>query len=104
MDRVAIDYEPDTSIADVEEPPSRPSRPRTVTGGALTMQVRIEGHWHRRTPDLITTACGLPIATQYSPLRRELLADPLCAECFTPFERRKAAERTARERDSGDKP
>lgn len=56
----------------------------------LTMQVLAFGCWHRRTPDLLTTACGVPFHSQFSPLRREELTEPLCRECFTTFEINKA--------------
>ena len=77
----------------------RPVIARTRTDGALTMQVLTMGVWHRRTPDLSHTACGVPIQTQFSPLRREELSDPLCPECFTTYEHQRAAARAARERD-----
>lgn len=77
----------------------RPVVARTRTDGALTMQVLTLGTWHRRTPDLSHTACGVPIPTQFSPLRREALSEPLCSECFTPYERKRAADRAAREHD-----
>lgn len=78
---------------------SRPVVVRTRADGALTMQVMTLGEWHRRTPDLSHTACGVPIPTQYSPLRREALTEPLCSECFTKFELSRAAERAKREQD-----
>jgi hypothetical protein len=87
-------YEPDVVV---EDEPVPLVRSRTVTDGALTMQVMINGDWHRRTPDLATTACGAPIVSQFSPLRRESLTEPLCEVCFTDFERDKAAKHTERE-------
>lgn len=87
----ALDLE--TTVAD-EPAATRPLVSRTRTDGALTMQVLQEGHWHRRTPDLATTSCGAPISSQFSPLRREALTDPLCLVCFTDYERAKAAEQT----------
>jgi hypothetical protein len=46
-------YEVDTEVAEVEEIARPPiATPRTVTDGALTMQVYTMGKWHRRTPDL----------------------------------------------------
>lgn len=84
-------YEVDTVIAD-EPAPEPLARPRTVTDGALTMQVYTMGKWHRRTPDLSHTACGLRIDSQRCPVRREELSGDLCAgdaerdPCFTTFE------------------
>jgi hypothetical protein len=94
-------YEPDTIIADVEDPPHRTSRRRYAE--ELTMQVLMQGAWHRRKPNLARTACDQPINSQFSPLRREALIDPLCSVCFTESERQDAAEATAREYE-GDKP
>lgn len=75
-------YDPDYS----EPAAEMPVRSRTSTDGALTMQVLTDGAYHRRTPNLSHTACGLVIQTQYSPLRREELAGMLCRSCFTAFE------------------
>ena len=84
----------------VDEPSApRPSVPRTRTDGALTMQVLQAGAWHRRTPDLAMTACEQSIHSQFSPLRREELTDPLCGTCFTPYERRRAYEKTRTQRE-----
>ncbi len=52
----------------------------------LVAQVNVIGVWHRRTPDLKTTACGIPYHSQFAPTRREELCNPLCAECFTHHE------------------
>lgn len=76
-------YEPDTIIVDVPE--ERPSRRREE----LTMQVHHDdGAWHRRTPDLSMTACGLPLQRLGQALRVETYGghQPLCRTCFTPFE------------------
>lgn len=83
-------YERDTEICD-PEPAALPVRSRTSTDGALTMQVYKEGNWHRRTPDLASTACGKPIHSTFDPVRREELCLPLCHECFTKFEQERAA-------------
>lgn len=92
-------YEADTHVVDE---PSPIARPRTVTDGAMTMQVLLDGEHHRRTPDLAMTACEKPIPSQFSPLRRETLTNrdgKLCAVCFTPYERRKAAENDRKDID-----
>ncbi len=70
-------YEPDTIVVDVHEDPE------------LTMQVHHDdGAWHRRTPDISMTACGLPLYRLGQSLRVETYAgpQPLCRTCFTPFE------------------
>jgi hypothetical protein len=88
----------------VDDPDAAPVRPvvaRTKSDGALTMQVLLDGFYHRRTPDLATTACGTPIPTQFAPLRREELAGNLCTECFTAFELVQAAAKNGR--DQGDR-
>jgi len=94
----ALAYQRDTEIADVEEeweaaptvitPPPPPTIGRVPTG-ELTMQVHVEGAYHRRTPDLAMTACGHHrIAGEFCPTRREELKHPLSRDCgcFTPFE------------------
>lgn len=48
-------------------------------------------------PDLATTACGIPIHSQYDPVRREEVTLPLCADCFTRFELERAALNLAKE-------
>ncbi len=93
----------DTVVVDVPDPPL-PRRPRTITDGALTMQVLIEGKHHRRLPDLSMTACGEKIDTQRAPLRRESLTGPLCPDCFTPLELRISAEHAERQFTNGAKP
>lgn len=59
---------------------------RTCTNGELTMHVQHEGEWHRRTPDLKTTACGEYFHSEFCPTRREELTHPMCRTCFTPHE------------------
>lgn len=84
----------DTVVVDDPDEPQMPVVARTRTDGALTMQVlmtvtlagRPVTAWHRRTPDLSHTACGGVIHSQFAPLRRETLREPLCPECFTNFE------------------
>lgn len=61
------------------------------------MQINVLGRWHRRTPDLATTACGVPYHSQFAAARREELCHPLCRECFTQHELRLADERNAKE-------
>jgi hypothetical protein len=95
-----LDRHVDTLV--VDDPDIQPVRRRSQT--ELTMQVLMGGVWHRRKPNLANTACGQPIASQFCPLRREALADPLCGTCFTESERADAAERTSSERIEGDKP
>ncbi len=65
----------------------------------LTMQVHVFGEWHRRTPDLRETACGVPIRPGEEILRREILTEDgapgwpaglLCRVCFTAHETQKA--------------
>jgi hypothetical protein len=81
-------YDVDTLVAD--EPAEPFSRPRTVTDGAMTMQVYIE-KWHRRIPTLSHTACGLRIDGQRNRVRREELTEALCPDCFTGYELELAA-------------
>lgn len=100
-------YKPDTKIEDVEEPPFRPiampvlepiARPRVATK-ELTMQVLVDGKYHRRTPDLATTSCGRhTLHSEFTVTRREELRHPLSRDCgcFTPFELAKADEREER--------
>ncbi len=73
-------YDPDVVVVDVVGP-----RPRTITS-ELTMQILTMGAWHRRTPDLAFTSCGLAYHAQFAPVRRESHAGPLCTICFTDFE------------------
>ena len=87
-----LDYENDTIIADVDDDWSTPTVITPTIGrvptGELTMQVYVNGAHHRRTPDLATTACGILIAGEFCPSRREELRHPLSRDCgcFTPFE------------------
>jgi hypothetical protein len=77
-------YDPDTVVVDLPE--DRPARPLHAE---LTMQVHHDdGAWHRRTPDLSMTACGMPLYRLGQALRVETYAgpQPLCRTCFTPFE------------------
>ena len=76
----------DTHVID---DPDEPAVGRVSTG-ELTMQVRLDGEWHRRLPTLSHTACALEIAGQFNDLRPEALTEPLCAICFTAFERSQA--------------
>lgn len=92
----AVAYEPDT-IVEEQESSVVPIRSRTNTGGELTMQVYKDSSWHRRMPDLATTACGIPIHSQFDPVRREEICLPLCSECFSKFELNRAALTLAKE-------
>ena len=94
----AYAYEPDT-VVEEQEAPVIPIRSRTSTDGALTMQVYKGTHWHRRMPDLATTACGIPIHSQFDPVRREEICVPLCSLCFTQFELDRAAMTLTKEQD-----
>lgn len=83
----------------VEDPdastPAPPAIGRVATA-ELTMQVQVLGAWHRRTPDLRETACGVPFHSEFTTPRREVLTmedrGPLCPECFTPHELARARE------------
>lgn len=74
-------YEADTVIVDVDDI----AVPRVRTED-LVAQILVMGRWHRRTPDLKTTACGVPFHSQFAPTRREELCNPLCGSCFTAHE------------------
>ncbi len=88
--RAPSHYE-DTIVVDVDVPDRPdafiPPRPRTATA-ELTMQVHVNGEWHRRVPDLSTTSCDKPIHSQFDSVRRESLIGKLCRVCFTPHELR----------------
>jgi hypothetical protein len=95
------DYDADVVVIDipVSTPATRAARQRRSADEELEMQVLTGGTWHRRTPDLANTACGQRIASQFSPLRRHELSEPMCGQCFTAFELATAAARTAADRD-----
>lgn len=88
-DALRVAYEPDTIVEE-------PSLGRVSTEDLL-MQTNVLGVWHRRLPDLSATSCGMPFNSQFSPVRREELRHPLCPDCFTAFELRKADERKEKE-------
>lgn len=96
-DSRAAAYEPDVYVLDVDPRPAR--RRREPTDEELEMQVLAGGTWHRRMPDLGHTACGQRIASQFSPLRRHDLSEPLCSGCFTPFELQTAKARAEADRE-----
>lgn len=75
------------------------ARPRT-TSSDLSRQVMVEGAWHRRLPDLSSTACGLAYPSQFCPLRSEMLVAPLCFICFTAVEIARADELQLKEREN----
>jgi hypothetical protein len=82
----------------VVDVPGEPARPRTLTE-ELTVQIMTNGTWHRRTPDLKSTACGQSFHAQFTPTRLESHKGPLCLVCFTPYEREKSAEIDRAERN-----
>jgi hypothetical protein len=89
-------YADDSDTLVVDEPDA-PIAIGRVSTGDLTMQVRIAnaGGWHRRTPDLSETACGVPFHSEFGNLRREQLTmedGGLCAECHTGHELMRAAQ------------
>jgi hypothetical protein len=65
----------------------------------VIVHVIVDGLWHRRSPGLGTTACGLPFHSQFSKVRPEQLVHPLSrdCQCFTRFELALADEKQARE-------
>jgi hypothetical protein len=92
-------YEPDTEVADVEEP-ERPYVSRSITTDVV-MHVMIDGEYHRRSPGLGRSSCGRPYHSQYAPVRPETLKHPLSRECgcFTPFELEEADKSTRLEHE-----
>ncbi len=85
-------------IDDPDAPPHarlfpKPALPRVSTE-ELTMQVLVDGQWHRRIPDPVhETSCGVPFRLVETPPRREVLTyrdGDLCETCFTPHERARA--------------
>lgn len=83
-----------------------PSIPRTSTDGALTMQVYVDGCYHRRlapgssVPALSRTSCDKEINSQFDHPRREEICHPLCTDgCFTKYELKLADERAQKERE-----
>lgn len=83
-DVLVVDDPDDPSSADDEEEGMR--------------HVYVLGIWHRRTPDLLATACGVLYHSQFAPTRPGVLDDDssLCRDCFTSFELYKARTATAR--------
>lgn len=73
-------------------------RSRTRTEDPV-MHVNVDGHWHRRLPDLSATSCGASYHSQLAPVRRESLKHPLCPGCFTPFELARADRAALEESD-----
>lgn len=87
--------EDDTIVVDPDEilRPALLSMPEIaiprVPTAELTVQVNVMGQWHRRTPDLKETACGVPYHGEFYATRREVLSHrdgELCDVCFTPHE------------------
>lgn len=64
------------------------------------MHVLVDGVYHRRSPGLGVTACGLAFHAQFSPVRPEQLVHPMSRDCrcFTDFELAIADERATSER------
>jgi hypothetical protein len=85
-------YEADTFVVDVDTMPTM----GRVSTEDLVAHVIVDGHRHRRTPDMRETSCGThELHSQYVvPLRDQLTyADgPMCEGCFTPHERQRARE------------
>jgi hypothetical protein len=54
----------------------------------VIVHVIVDGLWHRRSPGLGTTACGLPFHSQFSKVRPEQLVHPMSRDCrcFTDHE------------------
>ena len=96
MDGIAAAYvELFSETVEQDEPIAMPR----VSTEDLVAQVNVLGAWHRRTPDLKTTACGVPYHSQFAPVRREELCNPLCHQCFTSHELSIANVRDIEERD-----
>lgn len=94
----------DTLVVDDPDATPTPSFGR-VTTAELTMQILVMGQWHRRTPDLEESSCGVPVRMVETPMRREALtfrasqgspAADLCPLCFTAHEIKRAIENDMR--------
>jgi hypothetical protein len=90
----------DTLVVDDPDATPAPTFGRVATA-ELTMQILVLGQWHRRTPDLAETSCGVPVRMVETPMRREVLtfrasqgqpAADMCPDCFTPHEIKRAIE------------
>lgn len=93
----SLAYARDTWIVDVDDAPHpSPSLPRVATE-ELTMQVYVNGEWHRRMPTLEETSCEQSIDGQRCPVRRNELSGDLCGVCHTPAEMKRCAENNAKE-------
>ena len=89
----ALQYEPDTVVLDLDDEPSRPIAVGRTPSTEIVMHVLLLGERHRRVPDADETSCGVPFHIMQTPTRREQLTHveaPLCADCFTPHEIRRA--------------
>lgn len=86
MHDAAHKYEPNTIVWDLDEQSTQPIAIGRASTEDLVAQVNVMGKWHRRTPDLKETACGVPYHSQFAPTRREELCNPLCNDCFTAHE------------------
>lgn len=76
-----------------------PDAPYTSDEEESMRHVNVLGLWHRRTPDLACTACGIPYHAQFALTRAAVLehADLMCTDCFTTHEMRKARAADAKE-------
>jgi hypothetical protein len=90
----------DTVVVDDPDEQPRPSLGRVPTE-ELTVQIYAMC-WHRRTPDALTTACGIPTNHAYMPTRREELSGDLCPDCFTAYERDRAELENKKRRQRGE--
>lgn len=80
-----------------------PSAPRSFADDEeeSMRHVNVLGLWHRRTPDLSATACGIPFHSQFVGTRPAELkqAELMCTDCFTGHEMRRARDADARENE-----
>lgn len=76
-----------------------PDSPRALDEEESMRHVIVLGLWHRRTPDLNCTACGIPYHSEFALTRPAELrhAHLMCGDCFTGHELRRAREADAKE-------
>lgn len=96
MHDLAGQYVRDTIVIEVDDLTPRQRRPTARVPEEPTVQVNLNGEWHRRLPDLSGTPCDLPIDGQRNPPRRYELSGLLCPICHTPLELAKAEEANRR--------
>ncbi len=75
----------ETYVVDDPDAPAVVPRSRAITE-ELIVHVQVQGMWHRRTPTLAETSCGISYHGQFSALRRQELVGRLCPVCFTKHE------------------